>query len=158
AAAALPAPAIDSVMLKEPKDFTLIGTPAKRLDAPGKVNGRAEFGIDTKQPGMKDAAIAISPVFGGKPKSVDAAAAYAIRGVRQVVRIDEAVAVVADHMGAARKGLAAAAIRWHDGANANVSSADIVRQLEEASEQPGAVARNEGDTQKALAEAAQRHE
>jgi isoquinoline 1-oxidoreductase subunit beta len=157
-AAALPVPTPDSLALKDPKDFTLIGTPAKRLDTPDKVNGRAEFGIDTKQPGMKVAAIAISPVFGGKPKSMDEAAARAVKGVRQVVRIDEAVAVVADHMGAAKKGLAAAAIQWDDGPNATVSSADIVRQLEEASKQPGVAARNEGDTGKALAGAAQRLE
>src|SRR6202158_5820428 len=145
AAAALPVPTPDSLALKDPKNFTLIGTPAKRLDTPDKVNGRAEFGIDTKQPGMKVAAIAISPVFGGKPKSLDEAAARAVKGVRQVVRIDEAVAVVADHMWAAKKGLEAAAIQWDDGPNAKVSSADIVRQLEEASKQPGVVARNEGD-------------
>ena len=156
AAAALPTPTPDSVVLKDPRDFTLIGTPAKRLDAPDKVNGRAEFGIDTKQPGMKVAAIAICPVFGGKPKSLDEAAARAVKGVHQVVRIDEAVAVVAEHMGAARKGIAAAAIQWDDGPNANVSSAGIVRRLEEASKQPGVVARNEGDTDKALAGAAQR--
>src|SRR3984893_13712532 len=93
AAAALPVPAPDSVSLKDPKDFILIGTPAKRLDTPDKVNGRAQFGIDVKVPKMKIAAIAISPVFGGKPKSVNEAAARAVRGVRQVVRIDEAVAV-----------------------------------------------------------------
>src|SRR5712672_1878061 len=158
AAAALPVPTPDSLALKDPKDFTLIGTPAKRLDTPDKVNGHAQFGIDTKQPGMKVAAIAISPVFGGKPKSLDEAAARAVKGVRQVVRVDEAVAVVADHMGAAKKGLAAAAIQWDDGPNAKVSSADIIRQLAEASKQPGVVARNEGDTGKALAGAAQRLE
>jgi isoquinoline 1-oxidoreductase beta subunit len=156
AAAALPVPAPDSVSLKDPKDFILIGTPAKRLDTPDKVNGRAQFGIDVKVPKMKIAAIAISPVFGGKPKSVNEAAARAVRGVRQVVRIDEAVAVVADHMWAAKKGLKAAAIEWDDGPNATVSSADIVRQLEDASKQPGVVARNEGDAQKTLAGAAQR--
>jgi isoquinoline 1-oxidoreductase beta subunit len=156
AAAALPVPAPDSVQLKDPKDFRLIGTPAKRLDTPHKVDGRAEFGIDTKLPGMRIATIAISPVFGGKPKAVDETAARAVKGVRQVVRIDDAVAVVADHMGAAKKGLAAAAIQWDDGPNGAVSSADIIRQLEEASKQPGAVARNEGDTEMALAGAARR--
>ncbi len=73
AAAALPVPARESVTLKAPKDFTLIGTAARRLDASDKVNGRAQFGIDTRLPGMKIAAIAISPVFGGKPKSVNEA-------------------------------------------------------------------------------------
>src|SRR6266478_9422410 len=90
-AAALPVPVLGSIALKDPKDFILIGTPAKRLDAPDKVNGRAKFGIDTKQPGMKVAAIAISPVFGGNPESLDEAAARAVKGVRQVVRVDEAV-------------------------------------------------------------------
>jgi isoquinoline 1-oxidoreductase beta subunit len=156
AAAALPVPSPESVPLKDPKDFKLIGTPAKRLDTPDKVNGRAEFGIDTKLPGMGIAAIAISPVFGGKVKSLDESAARAVKGVRQVVRIDEAVAVVADHLGAAEKGLGAAAIQWDDGPNATLSSADVVRQLEEASKQPGAVARNEGDVETAFAGAAQR--
>ncbi|MGL4966522.1 MAG: molybdopterin cofactor-binding domain-containing protein [Inquilinus sp.] len=158
AAAALPAPDPKSVALKDPKDFTIIGKPAKRLDSPGKVNGTAEFGIDTKLPGLKVAAIAISPVLGGKPKTVDEAAAMAVKGVRQVVKTDESVAIVADHMGAAKKGLEAAAIQWDDGPNANVSSADLIRQLEEESKKPGAVARNEGDTEKALAGATQRLE
>jgi isoquinoline 1-oxidoreductase beta subunit len=156
AAGALPVPARDSVRLKDPKDFTLIGTPAKRLDTPDKVNGRAQFGIDTRLPGMKIAAIAISPVFGGKPKSVNEAAARKVKGVRQVVRIDEGVAVVADHMWAAKKGLQAAATQWDDGPNAKLDSAAVIRQLEEASKQPGAVAQSEGDAQKALAGAAQR--
>jgi isoquinoline 1-oxidoreductase subunit beta len=155
-AAALPVPAPDSIVLKDPKNFTLIGTPAKRLDAPDKVNGRAQFGIDAKVPGMKIAAIAISPVFGGKPNAVNEAAARAVRGVRQVVRVGEAVAVVADHMWAAKKGLQAAAIEWDDGPNAMVSNADIIRQLEEGSKHSGAVARHDGDAEKALASAAQR--
>ena len=158
AAVTLPVPAPDSLALKDPKDFVLIGTPAKRIDTPDKVVGKAEFGIDVKLPGMKFAAIAISPVFGGKPKSLNEAAALAVKGVRQVVKTDEAVAVVADHMGAAKKGLAATAIQWDDGPNATLSSADIVRQLDEASKKPGAVARNEGDVPKALAGAAQRIE
>jgi isoquinoline 1-oxidoreductase beta subunit len=156
AAAALPTPAPDSIVLKDPKNFTLIGTPAKRLDAPDKVNGRAQFGIDAKLPGMKVAAIAISPVFGGKPKAVNEAAARAVKGVQQVVRIDEAVAIVADHMWAAKKGLQAAAIEWDDGPNAMVSNADVIRQLDEGSKRPGAVARHDGDAEKALASAAQR--
>ena len=156
AAAALPMPTLGSIALKDPKDFTLIGTPVKRLEAPDKVSGRAGFGIDVRLPDMKIAAIAISPVFGGRPKAVNEAAARGVRGVHQVVRIDNAVAVVADHMWAAKKGLAAAAIQWDEGPNATVSTADIVRQLEGAFKQPGVVARNEGDAEKALAGAAQR--
>ncbi|WP_342418308.1 hypothetical protein [Rhizobium sullae] len=100
--------------------------------------------------------IAISPVLGGKPKSVNVQAALAISGVRQVVMTDEAVAVVADHTGAAKKGLETASIEWNDGPNAQVSSADIVRHLEQESLKPGAIARSEGDVTTALASAAQR--
>jgi isoquinoline 1-oxidoreductase subunit beta len=156
AAAALPAPTAASMALKDAKDFRLIGTPARRLEAPDKVSGRAGFGIDARLPGMKIAAIAISPVFGGKPKAVNEAAARAVKGVHQVVLIENAVAVVGDHMWAAKKGLAAAAVQWDEGPNAKVSTADIIRQLEEASKQPGVVARNEGDADKALAGAVQR--
>ena len=158
AAATLPVPAPDSVALKDPRNFRLIGTPAKRLDTPDKVNGRAQFGIDAKVPGMKIAAIAISPVFGGKVKTVNEPAARAVKGVRQVVRIDNAVAVVADHMGAAKKGLAAAVIQWDEGPHARVNSADIVSQLEQASKQSGVIGRNDGDAQKALAGATRRIE
>ncbi len=158
AAAALPVPTPGSVALKEPKDFTLIGTAARRLEGPDKVTGRAVFGIDAQVPGMGVAAVAISPVFGGRVGSLDEAAARAVKGVRQVVRLDDAVAVVADHLGAAKKGLGAANIRWEDGPNARLSTADIVRQLDEASRQPGAVARNEGDAARALSSAARRIE
>ena len=151
-AAKLPIP--EHVALKDPKDFKLIGTPAKRLDTPAKVNGAAIFGIDVKLPGMKIATLAASPVFGGRVRSVDDSKAKAVRGVRQIVRLDDAVAVVADHMGAAKKGLAALDIQWDDGPNATLSTADIVRELETASRKPGAVARREGDAEKAMAGAA----
>ncbi len=68
-AATLPVP--EHVALKDPKDFKLIGTPAKRLDTPQKVNGTAVYGIDVKLPGMKIATLAASPVFGGRVRSVD---------------------------------------------------------------------------------------
>ncbi|MGY4476183.1 molybdopterin cofactor-binding domain-containing protein [Bradyrhizobium sp. USDA 3364] len=156
AAAKLRVPPAANVKLKDPKDFTLIGTRAKRVDSPIKVDGRALYGIDTRLPGMKVAAVAISPVLGGKAKTVNEKAALAVKNVRQFVNIGEAVAVVADHTGAAKKGLEAAAITWDDGPNSKISSADVVRQLEEESKKPGAVARNVGDVGKALADAAQR--
>src|SRR5205085_85034 len=112
-AARMPVP--EKVALKGPQDFKLIGTPAKRLDTPAKVNGTAVYGIDVRPPGVKIATLAQSPVFGGRVKSVDDAAAKAVKGVRQIVRLDDAVAVVADHMGAAKKGLAALVIEWDDG-------------------------------------------
>lgn len=102
-AAQMPIP--KDVALKRPEEFKLIGTPAKRLDVSGKVNGSAVYGIDARPPGVKIATLAQSPVFGGRLKSLDDSAARAIRGVRQIIRLDDAVAVVADHMGAAKKAL-----------------------------------------------------
>src|SRR5580704_18465687 len=95
-AARVPVP--QTVALKRQEDFKLIGTPAKRLDTPAKINGTAVYGIDVRPPGVKIATLAQSPVFGGRLKSVDDAAAKAVKGVRQIVRLDDAVAVVADHM------------------------------------------------------------
>ena len=140
-----------NVPLKDPKDFQLIGTPAKRIDTPDKVSGKAQFGIDVKIPGMKIATVTACPVLGGKLAGVDDSAALAIKGVGQVVRLDDAVAVVADHMWAALQGLAALDIDWDEGPNASVSSADIVRRMETASHKPGAVARKEGDVAKGMA-------
>jgi isoquinoline 1-oxidoreductase beta subunit len=148
-AATLPVP--DKVRLKDRKEFTLIGKPAKRLDAPAKVNGTAVFGIDAKVPGMKIATVAACPVFGGKLKSVDESKALAVKDVTQVVQLEDAVAVVAQHMGAAKKGLAALEIEWDEGPNATLSTADIVSQMESSSQKPGVIARNTGDVDKAMA-------
>src|SRR2546430_16160650 len=155
-AATLRAPG--QVRLKDPKDFKLIGPPAKRVDAPGKVDGTARFGIDVRLPDMKIATLAACPVFGGKLAGVDDARAKAIPGVRQIVRLDDAVAVVADHMWAAKQGLAALDIRWDEGPNAQVETADIVRALADASLKPGVVARDDGDAVKAMAGAARQIE
>src|SRR5437660_3680144 len=155
-AATLPVPA--QVVLKDPREFKLIGTPAKRLDTPAKVNGTAQFGIDVRLPGMNIATVAASPVVGGKLAFVDDSKAKAIPGVRQIVRLDDAVAVVADHMWAAKRGLAALEIHWDEGPNAQIGTADIVRALAEASRRPGVVARDDGDAAKALADAARKLE
>src|SRR5262249_9078745 len=121
-AARLPIP--EKVALKGHGDFKLIGTPAKRLDTPGRINGTAIYGIDVRPPGVKIATLAQSPVFGGRVKSVDNRAAMAVKGVRQIVRLDDAVAVIADHMGAAKKGLAALKIEWDDGPHAKLTTDD----------------------------------
>ncbi len=151
-AARMPVP--KSVVLKRREDFKLIGMPAKRLDTPAKVNGTAVYGIDVRPPGVKIATLAQSPVFGGRLKNVDDAAAKAVKGVRQIVRLDDAVAVVADHMGAAKKGLAALVIEWDDGPHAKLNTQEIVGELEKATLNPGAVAQNIGDADKAMASAA----
>ncbi len=148
-AASMPVPA--TVALKRPEDFNLIGTPAKRLDSPEKVNGSAVYGIDARPPGVKIATLAQSPVFGGRVKTVDDTAARAVNGVRQIVRLDDAVAVVADHMGAAKKGLAALAIEWDDGPHAKLDTDQIAGELEKATLDPGAVAQTIGDVEKAMA-------
>ena len=152
AAARLPVPAY--IKLKDPSTFRIIGTPAKRLDVSGKVNGAAVFGIDVKVPGMKIATVAASPVFGGKLASCDEAAALKVPGVHQVAKLDNAVAVIADHYWAAKQGLEAAAIKFDAGPHASVSTMDVVAALAKASEKPGAVAKNAGDVAAALATAA----
>ena len=154
--AMLPIP--DRVVLKAPENFTLIGTSAKRLDTPDKVNGKAQFSIDVMIPGMKIATVAACPVFGGKLVGVDDSNAKRIKGVHQVVLLDNAVAVIADHMWAAKQGLAALDIQWDEGPNATLSSAEIIRQLETALLKPGVIARKDGDVAKAMAGAAMRIE
>ncbi len=151
-------PVPENVALKRHQDFRLIGTRAKRLDTPAKVNGTAVYGIDARPPGVKIATLAQSPVFGGRVKSVDDRAAKAVKGVRQIVRLDDAVAVVADHMGAAKKGLAALVIAWDDGPHAKLDTAAIASELEEATLKPGAVAQNIGDVGAAMARAITRVE
>jgi len=155
-AAKLPVP--EKVVLKDPKDFTLIGTPARRLDTPDKVNGKAQYSIDVRLPGLKIATLAESPVLGGKVSSLDDSKAKAIPGVRQIVRLDDLVAVVGDHMWAAKQGLAALVIGWDDGPNAKVSTADVVRGLDAASQEAGVVARKQGDAAAAIAGAARKLE
>jgi isoquinoline 1-oxidoreductase beta subunit len=151
-AAGMPVPA--SVVLKHPQEFNLIGKPVKRLDTPAKVNGSAIYGIDARPPGVKIATLAQSPAFGGRVKNLDDTAARAVNGVRQIVRLDDAVAVVADHMGAAKKGLAALTIEWDDGPHAKLDTDQIAGELEKATLNPGAVAQNIGDVETAMAGAA----
>ena len=151
AAAKLPVPA--DVKLKDPSQFRIIGTAAKRLDVSGKVDGTATYGIDTKLPGMKIATVAASPVFGGKVKGLDEAAALKVPGVQQVAKIDNAVAVFADHYWAAKTGLEAAAIEFDDGPHAKLTTADIVADMAKAAEKDGAVARKDGDAAGAFAKA-----
>jgi isoquinoline 1-oxidoreductase beta subunit len=141
--AGLPVP--KSVTLKDPKDFKLIGTSVKRLDSPDKVNGAAVFGIDVRVPGMLYAVIVNCPVFGGTLASMDDQYALKIPGVRKVIRIDNAVAVLGDHTWAAKRGAAALDIKWNEGRTAGFSTAKVVKQLVDASKREGAVARKDGD-------------
>jgi len=147
AAAKLPAP--QNPKLKADKDFKLIGKSVKRFDTPDKVNGRAQYGIDVRMPGLKVATLMASPVVGGKVAGVDEAAALKVPGARQVVVLDDIVAVVGDHFWAAKQGLAALAPRWNDGVNGKRNSRQIMEELEVASRR-GIVAKKEGDADKGL--------
>jgi isoquinoline 1-oxidoreductase beta subunit len=138
------------VDLKPASGFTLIGKPHHRLDSAIKANGQAQFGLDAHLPNIGIAAVAMAPVAGGKLAGVDEQKAMAVKGVRQVIKLDNAVAVVGDHFWAAKQGLQAAAPRWDDGPNANVSTASIVADMTKASQKTGAVAADHGNALKAL--------
>src|SRR6516164_7303041 len=136
--------------LKDVSTFRLIGRPLKRLDTAEKAVGKAKFGIDVLPPGVKFATLAASPVLGGKVAHVDDHRARAIPGFRQIVVLDDLVAVVGDHMWAAKSGLEALDITWDDGPNAEVSSELIWSRLRNASLREGAVAKEVGDVARAL--------
>ena len=119
-AAAGPTPA--NVPLKGAGQWKLIGQSVKRLDTPQKVNGQAVFGIDVVVPGMKIAAVTMCPVDGGRIASLDDRATRRLQGVRDVLRLEDAVAVVGDTYWTAKTGLDALLIEWDHGPNAAVSS------------------------------------
>lgn len=153
AAASEPAPA--DVKLKEQSAFKLLGTNAKRIDTPSKVNGTAVFGIDAKVPGMKFGTLALVPTKGGKLIRMDEAAARKVPGVRDVIRAgDEAVAVIGDHMWAAKQGIEALAPEWEGGANGKVTLPALVAAMEKASQSKGAVAVDKGGAAAAIDKAA----
>jgi isoquinoline 1-oxidoreductase beta subunit len=155
-AARLPVPA--SPPLKAVSAYKLIGKSLPRVDSPDKVTGAAKFGIDARPLGVRHAMVAACPVFGGTLRNVDASDALKVTGVQQVIRIENAVAVVANTTWAARKGLAALRIEWNEGANANLTTADLVAQADAALDRPGLISTNTGDVAAAEATAASRYE
>jgi isoquinoline 1-oxidoreductase beta subunit len=147
--------------LKDPKNWKIAGKPLKRLDsAAEKVTGRQVYGADLKLPGMLNAAIKESPVFGGKVKSFDAAKIEGKPGVKKVVQVGETgVAVVADTWWHAKTALDALPIAWEDGANAKVSSASIAEILKAGLDAEQAFVGNQnGDAKAAIASAAKKVE
>ncbi len=149
AAAKLPLP--KDVPLKDSKDWKVIGTPARRLDTPAKVDGSAVFGLDVRVPGMLVAVVARPPAFGGKVASFDATKARAVPGVRDVVRISSGVAVVADGYWPAHQGRAALELKFADGPNANLSTDGIWKLLAERSQHAGHTALTKGHPESAPA-------
>jgi len=138
--------------LKAAKDFKLIGKPMKRLDTPTKVDGKEVYGIDVMLPGLKFATIAASPAFGGKVRHVDDSAAKTVPGVRQVIVLDDMVAVVGDHFWAAKKGLDSCKIDWDAGPNGHVDSDLIWQKIRAASDGDALVAKAAGNADKSLGE------
>jgi isoquinoline 1-oxidoreductase subunit beta len=149
AAATQPVPA--NVALKDPKSFKIVGKPAKRLDTPLKVNGKAVYGMDVRVPGMLTAVVARAPVTGAKVASFNADKVKAMPGVKHVVQIGSGVAVVADNYWNAKKGRDALEVKWEDGAGASLSSESLRKTFGELAEKPGTVAVKKGDVGTALA-------
>jgi isoquinoline 1-oxidoreductase beta subunit len=133
------------VKLKDPKDFTFIGKPVKRLDTPQKTNGTGVFGLDVKLAGLLTAVIARPPVFGGKVRSFNADKAKAIPGVKHVIQMDRGIAVIADGFWPAKLGRDALEIIWDEGELATLDSKTQTQQYAELARQPGAIANKEGD-------------
>jgi isoquinoline 1-oxidoreductase subunit beta len=148
-----------NIKLKDPSTWKLAGTPRRRLDVFDKVTAQPVYAIDVRLPGMLYAAIRQSPVFGGTPKSVDESAIATMKGVRRVVRMSDAVAVVADSWWRAKRALEALPIVWDDRGNSGLSSAtiaDIVRAALDAKN--AQVGQSDGDVTAGLARAARRLE
>ena len=158
AAAKLEAP--KEIPLKDPKSWTIAGKPMPRLDTADKVDGRKVFGADLVLPGMLNAAIKASPVFGGKLKSFDASPVAGKPGIRKVVAVgDNAVAVIADTWWQAKTALDAVKIDWDDGPNAGMSSEKTAAMLREGLDAKEAFVGNQaGDADAAIAAAAKRVE
>jgi isoquinoline 1-oxidoreductase subunit beta len=134
----------EKVVLKDPKNFKIIGQRKKRLDTEGKTNGTAQYGIDVHLPGMLVAVMARAPLPGAKVVKVDDSAAKAIKGVKQVITLPSGVAVLASGYWTAKKGRDALKVDWDLGASTGLSSEKVTAMLTEGASQPGAVAKKEG--------------
>jgi len=143
------------VPLKPSSQFKVIGNmKQKRLDTEAKVKGQAQFGIDTRVPGMLYAAVAMSPSIGGKVASFDDSRAKEVPGVKAVVQYSRGVAVVADSYWQAKKAKDLLQIQWDLGPNANNDQKSIWDGIRAASEDPGAVFREHGDVEAGMSQAA----
>ncbi|MEO8037846.1 MAG: xanthine dehydrogenase family protein molybdopterin-binding subunit [Betaproteobacteria bacterium] len=147
------------VPLKPATEFKIVGSKTqKRLDTPAKVAATATYGIDVRVPNMLYAAVAMPPMIGGKVQSYDDSRAKNMPGVKAVVQYSRGVAVVADSYWQAKKAKDLLQITWDEGPNANNDMAKVWGGLKEASEQPGAVFREAGDTDSAMSGAAKVYE
>jgi isoquinoline 1-oxidoreductase beta subunit len=151
-ASALPVPA--HVTLKDPRQFTLIGTRPARVDVPAKCDGTALFSLDVTMPGLLVALLARPPLFGATVASFDAAPVMAVPGVVKVVQVPRGVAVIAKSFWAAKKGRDRLVVHWDDTNAEKRSSAQIMDEYRQRAEQPAVSARKTGDAAQALNSAA----
>ena len=157
AAAKLAPPA--NVKLKDPSEWRLAGTPQRRLDVRDKIMGKPIYAVDVRLPGMLYAAIVQCPVYGGALKSLDERAVAGMKGVRRVVRLTDAVAVVADSWWRAKRAVEALPVVWDDRGHGRLSSSEIAAFVRPGlDEQEAAIGRADGDVAAALARAATRIE
>jgi isoquinoline 1-oxidoreductase beta subunit len=152
AASKLPVP--ETVFLKEPDEFVLLGKPIPRLDTPVKVDGSAVFGMDVQLPGLLTATVARCPTIGGRVKSFDDQAALAVPGVKAVKRISSGVAIIGEHFWAAKQGRDALRIEWDAGPNRGLNSKTITVEFAKAAESDGVVERSDGNIEAGLRDAA----
>jgi isoquinoline 1-oxidoreductase subunit beta len=154
-AAKLPVPA--KVRLKDPTQWTLIGTPRRRLDVPDKVTGKTVYAIDVTLPNMLYAALVQCPVFEGTLSDVDESSIGGMPGVRGIVRMSDAVAVVADSWWQAKRATDVLKVTWDPRGNAAVSTQSIAALVRAGLESPHAqIGRATGDAAGALATATRR--
>ncbi|MFL6831571.1 MAG: molybdopterin cofactor-binding domain-containing protein [Xanthobacteraceae bacterium] len=147
------------VALKDPKDWKLIGTRQRRFDVPDKITGKPIYAIDVQLPNMLYAAIVQCPVFKGTLKAVDETRLASMKGIRQVVKLPDAVAVVADGWWRAKKAAEALPVTWDFGDNSDVSSGTIRAQLNAGlGANDARIGRADGDVERALGQAVKRIE
>jgi isoquinoline 1-oxidoreductase beta subunit len=149
-------PVPETVFLKEPGEFRLIGTRLPRKDNHDKVNGAAVFTLDIQLPGMLTALVARPPRFGARLKSFDAAAAKRVAGVEDVLRIPGGVAVLGRDFWSAQRGRDALVVEWDEADAFALGSAELLAQYRELAGTPGSIARGDGDTDAALQAASRR--
>jgi len=140
--------------IKTADQFKFIGQRLERLDVPLKINGTAMYGIDLAVPDMVQAAIIACPVFGGTVKSVDERPIAGRRGILQVVKLKDAVAVVADRYYRAQAALDKLVIEWDVGAAGATDSAQFRKAYVDALDQKGADARHDGNVDAGMRTAA----
>jgi isoquinoline 1-oxidoreductase beta subunit len=139
--------------IKTPEQFKLLGTSQKRLDVPLKVNGTATFGIDVRLPDMLYASVVTCPVFGGQLKSHNFEAIKQMPGVKAAVEVKNGIAVVADSFWRAKTAVEVMPVEWDYGAHADADSTTFRQAFRASLDKPGVVAKEQGDTLKALSAA-----